>query len=196
MRILITRPREQAIEFAELLRTIGAEPVFLPTIKISPIADTTILDRCLSRLHCYDWLILTSANAVEVVFERLAALGIKSPPKNLRIAVVGPKTATKLIQQFGSIEEIYKRIDEVLPERVRNLLKDSENAARQSKELTTIVTDVPIVFDPAACRIGHYERDKVAELFRELEFASLLPKLPQSFLEEATAVPAVPSRPN
>ena len=74
MRVLITRPHEQAGEFAESLRTIGAEPVFLPTIKISPIADTTILDRCLSRLHCYDWLILTSANAVEVVFERLAGL--------------------------------------------------------------------------------------------------------------------------
>ncbi|MGD9092258.1 MAG: uroporphyrinogen-III synthase [Anaerolineales bacterium] len=101
MRVLITRPREQAGEFAESLRTIGAEVVFLPTIKISPITDTTILDRSLSRLDCYDWLILTSANAVNVVLERLFALNMTAPPENLRIAVIGPKTAAKL--QDGGI---------------------------------------------------------------------------------------------
>jgi len=104
MRVLITRPRHQADEFAKRLDAIGAEALFLPTIEIKPIADTTILDRALSRLHCYDWLVLTSANAVWVILERLAVLGVSSLPGNLRVAAVGPKTASKLKDQGISID--------------------------------------------------------------------------------------------
>lgn len=96
MRVLITRPREQAADFAEKLRTIGAQPVYLPTIAIHPVDDTTALDRALSLLDCYTWLVLTSVNAVDVVLKRMNTLGIGAPPKNLRLAAVGPKTAAKL----------------------------------------------------------------------------------------------------
>ncbi|MBL7162504.1 MAG: hydroxymethylbilane synthase [Anaerolineales bacterium] len=96
MRVLITRPREQASEFAEELQNLGAQVVFLPTIEIKPIADTAPLDEALSRLDCYDWLILTSGNAVDVVLGRLTALGVGAPPQTLRVAAVGPKTAAKL----------------------------------------------------------------------------------------------------
>jgi len=96
MRVLITRPREQAAAFADALRAIGAEPIFLPTIEIQPVDDTTALDRAIAKLDCYDWLILTSANAVTAVFERMTAIGIDMPPKNLRVAAIGPKTAAKL----------------------------------------------------------------------------------------------------
>jgi len=104
MRVLITRPSHQVNDFAKRLDAIGAEALFLPTIEIKPVADTTILDRALSRLHCYDWLVLTSANAVEVVLERLADLGVRSLPENLRVAAVGPKTASKLKDQGISID--------------------------------------------------------------------------------------------
>ena len=118
--------------------------------------------------------------------------GLKGDPSDNIPGVpgIGDKTATKLIQQFGGIDEVYDHIDDVAPERVRNLLSDSEDKARQSRRLVEIVTDVPIRFDLDCCLVGSFQRDKVAELFRELEFASLLPKLPQSFLEEATAGPA------
>lgn len=101
MRVLITRPRAQANAFAEALQTIGAEPIFLPTIAIQPVADTTALDSAISQLVEYDWLILTSANAADVVLRRMAALGIGSPPPNLRVAAIGPKTTAKL--QEGGI---------------------------------------------------------------------------------------------
>ena len=108
--------------------------------------------------------------------------GLKGDPSDNIPGVpgIGEKTATKLIQQFGNIEGIYDHLDEVTPERVQKLLRDGETMARQSKELATIITDVPVDFDLSCCRVGDYQRDKVAELFRELEFTTLLAKLPDS----------------
>jgi len=118
--------------------------------------------------------------------------GLKGDPSDNIPGVpgIGEKTATKLIQQFGSIERIYESIDQVEPERVRTLLRDAEDKARESQTLVKIVTDVPIDFDPDCCRVGAFQRDKVAELFRELEFGSLLLKLPASILGEEEALPA------
>ena len=95
-RILITRPRHQANTFAEALQVQGAQPVYLPTIQISPVEDTTCLDRALAHLDKYDWLVLTSANAVEVVCERLNAMEIKPDSPPLKVAAIGPKTAAAL----------------------------------------------------------------------------------------------------
>jgi uroporphyrinogen-III synthase len=96
MRVLITRVQAQTAEFADELRRIGADPIFLPTIDIQPVEDPGCLDSALSQLEHYDWMILTSANSADVVLERLAALKVSSPPSNLRIAAIGPKTAEKL----------------------------------------------------------------------------------------------------
>jgi uroporphyrinogen-III synthase len=96
MRVLITRPRKQASAFADALQKIGLEPVFFPTIEIKPVADNTCLDGALSQLDSYDWLILTSGNAAAMILKRMADLGIDSPPKDLRVAAIGPKTAARL----------------------------------------------------------------------------------------------------
>jgi len=95
------------------------------------------------------------------------------------VAGIGAKTAVKLIGQFGSIEEIYEHIDKVEPAKLQALLKEKEAVARQSKELATIVTKMPVKLNLDDCQVSQYDRNKVTELFRELEFASLLPKLPQ-----------------
>jgi len=92
---------------------------------------------------------------------------------------IGDKTATKLIQQFGSVDQIYEHIDEVTPPKLRNTLQENEAIARQSKELATIVTQTPVSLSLDDCRVSQYDRHRVAELFRELEFMSLLPKLPE-----------------
>ena len=89
-RILITRPRAQADDFAENLRAAGFEPIFFPVIEIQPIENNVALDRALMKLECYDWLVFTSVNAVEVVFRQLHA---SSMPQ---IAAIGPKTAEAL----------------------------------------------------------------------------------------------------
>ncbi|MFC1908010.1 DNA polymerase I [Chloroflexota bacterium] len=97
---------------------------------------------------------------------------------------IGKKTAVKLIQQFGTINQIYTHIDEVTPDKLQEKLQKNEALARQSKELATIVIQIPVTLDLDDCQVSHYDRHKVTELLRELEFSSLLTKLPEA--EEAT----------
>lgn len=90
---------------------------------------------------------------------------------------IGEVTATKLIQEFGSLEEIYKNLDKI-PEKVsKKLAEDSENAA-MSKELATIDTAVPIQLDLNKCILADYDHQKAIKLFEELEFKSLINRLP------------------
>jgi DNA polymerase-1 len=92
---------------------------------------------------------------------------------------VGQKTATRLLQKYGSIEAIYEHLDEVKSSRFRKALEEGRDDAFLSKHLATIVTDVPVALDLEACRVTGYDRDWVVTLFRELEFRSLLKRLPQ-----------------
>ncbi|MBT4510664.1 MAG: DNA polymerase I, partial [Chloroflexi bacterium] len=105
---------------------------------------------------------------------------------------IGEKTASKLLKEFNTIEEIYQQLDKVTPPKLREKLQTNEEAARQSKELVTIVTDVPLSLDLPACHIHDYDREKVVELFRTLEFYSLLDKLPG--LPTAEAQPAITTK--
>jgi len=91
---------------------------------------------------------------------------------------IGEKTATKLIKQFGSLEGIYEHIDDILPEKLRELLIKHKEQVFQSKGLVTSVTDVPMKLDLDTCKVTTYDRNRVVDLFRELEFVKLLPRLP------------------
>ena len=106
---------------------------------------------------------------------------------------IGPVAATKLLNQFGSIEQIYAHINEVTPPRLQTKLRENEAIARQSKQLATIVTQVPLTLDLDDCHVSHYDRQKVAELLRELEFSSLLSKLPE--VEAPPGSPQVKTEP-
>jgi uroporphyrinogen-III synthase len=90
-RILVLRPIDQAQGVATELKRLGAVPVLLPALAIVPPEDPAPLEAALARLETYDWLILTSANGVHAVFERLERL-----PAGVRVAAVGPKTAQAL----------------------------------------------------------------------------------------------------
>jgi uroporphyrinogen-III synthase len=95
-RILITRPKAQAEGFAAALRAHGAEPIEFPVIEIGPTLDTQPLDRALAQLSRYDWLILTSVNGVNAVWDRFAALDLPGIPSGVKVAAIGPKTAAAL----------------------------------------------------------------------------------------------------
>jgi uroporphyrinogen-III synthase len=56
MKVLITRPRAQADDFAEKLRSVGFEPIFFPVIEIQPIENNVALERALEKLNCYEWV--------------------------------------------------------------------------------------------------------------------------------------------
>ena len=87
---------------------------------------------------------------------------------------IGEKTATKLIAQFGTIEELLRRVDEVTPARIKTLLIEQADRARLSRKLATIQTESPVEFHPQAYRIKPPHSDQLADLLRELEFTQLL----------------------
>ena len=98
-RIIVTRSRDQASIFAEMLIDRGATTIEFPTIDVVPPSSWEELDRAIHAVESYDWIIFTSANAVKFFMERLRGLG-----KDLRllkgvsICTVGPKTAESLEQ--------------------------------------------------------------------------------------------------
>jgi uroporphyrinogen-III synthase/uroporphyrinogen III methyltransferase/synthase len=93
-RVLVTRAAHQAGKLSEGLRALGAEPVEVPVLEIRPPASFEPLDAAIRQLNSYDWLILTSANAVPVLAERAAALGIVlAKPVRLKVAAIGEATA-------------------------------------------------------------------------------------------------------
>jgi len=93
---------------------------------------------------------------------------------------VGDKTAVKLIEQYGSLEGVLEHVEDVEPERLREALRSHREQAQRSKELATIDAEAPVTLDMEACRVDRYDRGKVLDLFRELEFRSLIPRLPEA----------------
>ena len=89
-RILITRTRRQASDLAAQLEDLGAIVILIPTIEIVPPTSFNALDAALTCLRTYDWLLFTSANAVEAFHRRAQFFHITQLPK--KIAVVGPAT--------------------------------------------------------------------------------------------------------
>lgn len=105
---------------------------------------------------------------------------------------VGPKTAAGLLNIFGSLKKIYKEMEQknwdlkkisaqkrkfLKPVLLENLKKGKADALL-SKKLAQMVLDVPIKFDLEKCRLEDYDTDKVLKLFQELEFNSLVRRLP------------------
>jgi DNA polymerase I len=91
---------------------------------------------------------------------------------------VGEKTAAKLIREFGDLETLFTRIDDVTPEKLREKLRDHRDQVFMGRDLSTIVRDLPIEIDLDAARLGDYDRDTVVRLFREYEFRTLIERLP------------------
>src|SRR5258705_429672 len=104
---------------------------------------------------------------------------------------VGEKTAAKLIREFGTLEALYERIDEVKPDKLREKLIENRGAVFLGKDLTTIVRDLPVDFDLESARLGDYDRETVIRLFREYEFRSLIERLPAMTGETAGAAAEV-----
>jgi len=97
-RVVVTRAREQASEFATLLRERGAEPIEFPLISIVPPADGyAALDNALVRIGAYDWICFVSAPAVHAFCDRLAVAGKDARAfAAAKLAAVGPATAEAL----------------------------------------------------------------------------------------------------
>ena len=121
--------------------------------------------------------------------------GLRGDPSDniIGIAGIGEKTATVLIQNFGTIENMYKQLkedesvflDKGLTPRIVNLLKEGEEDALFSKELATIRRDAPIEFSlPKRIWRDAVQIEKIISLFQELNFRTLSQRVKDLFLEK------------
>jgi DNA polymerase-1 len=92
------------------------------------------------------------------------------------VAGIGEKTATTLLEKFDTLEALYAHLDE-LSDSVRKKLEAGRENADLSRKLATIVTDMDIPFAVETARTGQFDTSAVEDIFRELEFNSLLPRL-------------------
>ena len=96
---------------------------------------------------------------------------------------VGKKTASKLLNQYGSMEKMYESADQIkgkLGEKIR----DNQEQALMSKKLATIQLDAPIKFDPDAFKREKFDQERIREIFSELEFRALLKRVTGDEIKE------------
>ena len=97
-RVLVTRRVEQSGSFVEALAELGAEAVCTPVTRLAAPADPLPLRRAIGRIRDYDWVVFTSANAVDRLFSELSAAGLDSRALgNAKVACVGPATARAVL---------------------------------------------------------------------------------------------------
>jgi uroporphyrinogen-III synthase len=109
LRILVGRARHQAGPLSSALRDLGAEVLEIPFIEIRKPRSYKPLDRALQNLETYDWLILTSVNGVDAVWERLNKLhATNSKLAHLKIAAIGPATANAIRENGAHVHIVPK----------------------------------------------------------------------------------------
>lgn len=101
---------------------------------------------------------------------------------------VGEKTAGKLIQSYQSIENLYDHIDELPAGKVANTLRENRELAFLSKKLATICTDCDINFNIEDAALGNLFNEEVYQLFKQLEFKSLLSRFQTQELSHSTGI--------
>ena len=124
--------------------------------------------------------------APDLVIDVLGLIGDKSD--NVPgVPGVGEKTAIPLVQKYGSMENIYKHIDEIPQNGLREKLKTHRELALLSKKLVTIDTEVPITADIHRLQAQERDNARLIKLFGELEFKNLLRKLSDSVVTTGVA---------
>ena len=94
---------------------------------------------------------------------------------------IGKKTAAEIIQKYGNIKNLYEELatdTAVLKPKVKEMLKVNKDSALISHDLAQMKNDVEIDFKIDACKFGNFNKNKVEEIFRKLEFNSLINRLP------------------
>lgn len=140
VRVLVGRARHQAGALSSELRELGATVLDIPFIEIRTPRSFKALDFALRNLAEYDWLILTSANGVEAMWERLSRLRLtKNNLKHLRVAAIGPATK-KAIEQRGVKVDVVPK--EYVAESVVRSLRRRVNGKRVLLVRAKVARDV------------------------------------------------------
>jgi uroporphyrinogen-III synthase len=139
-RILVGRARHQAGSLSASLRGLGARVIEIPFIEIRKPSSFQPLDHALSDLKGYDWLILTSANGVEAMWNRVRKLRIaRKDLKHLQIAAIGPATKKAIVKHGLKVKMVP---DEYVAEAVVAKLRDKVNGKRLLLVRAKVARDV------------------------------------------------------
>ena len=143
-RILVGRARHQASSLSVSLRSLGASVVEIPFIEIrkpqsyGPLDD--VLKNIRNNIRNYDWLILTSANGVEAMWERVRKLRItRRKLKHLQIAAIGPATKKAIVKHGLKVKMVP---EEYVAESVVKGLRDKVNGKRVALIRAKVARDV------------------------------------------------------
>ncbi|MGE5415895.1 MAG: DNA polymerase I [Acidobacteriota bacterium] len=98
---------------------------------------------------------------------------------------IGKKTAIKLVRDFGPMEELYEKLEQVTPQRIRDLLNEHKEQAFLSRSLATIITDLEIPFEFADYRYDQPQKAKLLDLYQDLEFNSFAKELANQNAEQS-----------
>ncbi len=178
-RIVVTRPREQAAELVEQIESMGAEAIEAPMIRIAPPEDYGPLDAACRGVANFDFIVFSSANAVDAGIQRLVAspLDLRAL-KGVKLCAVGPATAEHLARSGLKIdltpaeyraESLVRAISETGPVRGRRILLPradigrevvAEELRKQGAEVTEVVAYRTIVAEP--------ERESEPDIYRML----------------------------
>jgi uroporphyrinogen III methyltransferase/synthase len=171
LRVLVTRPKVQAIEFVRRLELLGAVPLLLPVIEVRPPTDMGETDAAIRRMRDggYDWVVFTSANGVSAFLDRLTALGLDVRAfGQAQIAAIGSATAAallaaRLVPDLIPTEDMRsERLAELLTERCRGqrvLLPQALQGRQLLRDVLATVAQVDAVsvYEQVTCIEGTEE---------------------------------------
>jgi uroporphyrinogen-III synthase len=158
-RILITRARQQASELAAQLEAAGAETILIPTVELAPPVSFDSLDAAIADLQGFEWVIFTSANAVQAFDSRCKILGVVPQPN--RIAVIGPATE-RAVQGIGLTVNLIppQFVAELLAEALSRFAEGSSMLLVRAEQARDILPDA-LVAAGARLTIAHAYRNVV-----------------------------------
>jgi len=139
-RVLVSRAKKQAGALSSSLKELGCEVIEVPFIEIRKPSSYRPLDTALKNLAEYDWLILTSTNGVEAMFERMKKLKVaRSALGNLKIAAIGPATKSAIEKNGLTVAATPK---EYVAESVVNILQTRVKGKRVLLVRAKVARDV------------------------------------------------------
>lgn len=117
-------------------------------------------------------------------------MGLRGDPSDNIPGVpgVGEKTALKLVQQFGSIENMFENLDEIESAKLRERIQEHESIALFSKKLATIYTHVPLECTLKDCEIKRPNTEELIKLYARLEFRTHMKKLMEQEAKQAAEI--------
>lgn len=179
---------------------------------VNPLTRVYTMKRSVSETTIYDQSTVEARYGVKATqFVDFKALKGDNSDNIPGVAGIGEKTAASLIAGFGSLDKLYAFIDGLdfasptelkaalaeapakLTVRLAEILRDGRAMAYQSQELSRIVCDADLALDLTAARLRDYDRPTVVKLLQELEFRSLIDRLPKTHIAEPATADRVES---